>query len=500
MGTRMRTGRGSASGLAIVLAVVGMVSLASAADHPTLVDPEKTSCETCHDEILAVSVPHPPAADDCLTCHSFDRSEGQTTVELMETGAALCLACHDDYAGAAEGAVAVPHAPVIDDCAACHDPHGTEFDALLVAAPGGICLECHDAEDTDEQHPIPVSRADCRSCHEAHGSENPHMLRGVSQHTPFEEGSCEACHRKPRGTRVRLLQEGGALCEACHGDMAGDDDAVVHTALRQGRCVGCHDPHLADRPDLLKADGGELCFPCHPEIAERATGPGAHAALEDGCDSCHDVHATAFWDDQSTNEGITKDCTDCHSASSRHAGASLQNPPKDYTRVPAISSMLKDSVHKRLVMNTTTGNPSNYHGCLICHTDVDFSIYYDDALFEIAITDYGGVHRWSSMPSCTRCHSLDNGIISPGPRAYGHERLDIDQGDNTRCLRCHNIYNQTAGRYHGHNATIESCAGCHYNFAAMNDYGTPEVYVYGDESMGDECADCHNTEYHPPKP
>ncbi|KAF5415157.1 MAG: hypothetical protein C5S48_06655 [Candidatus Methanogaster sp.] len=58
----------------------------------------------------------------------------------------------------------------------------------------------------------------------------------------------------------------------------------------------------------------------------------------------------------------------------------------------------------------------------------------------------------------------------------------------------------TAGRYHRHNVTIESCAGCHYNVAAINDYGTSEMHVCGNESMGDECAGCHDTEYHPPKP
>ena len=279
MGTHLRSVCGLGLFVAVALGSGVVVETTSAADHPTLVDPEKTTCVTCHDEVLAVRVPHPPAVDDCLTCHVFEESGSQSGVELMESGSELCLACHDGLTAAATGEVAVPHAPVTDDCGTCHSPHGTDFDAMLVVEPGQVCGQCHDADDTDAAHPIPVRRADCRSCHEAHGSETTHMLRGSSQHTPFKEGSCDACHRKPRGTRVRLLQEGGALCEACHGDVVDDAGAVVHTALQQGRCVECHDPHLADQPHLLKAVGGELCFSCHPEIAKRASGPGAHAAL-----------------------------------------------------------------------------------------------------------------------------------------------------------------------------------------------------------------------------
>jgi predicted CXXCH cytochrome family protein len=470
---------GSALGLAIAVMVGVTVSLASAADHPTLVDPEKTTCETCHDEILAVSVPHPPAADDCLTCHSFDRSAGQTTVELMETGAALCLACHDDYAGAAEGAVAAPHAPVIDDCAACHDPHGTEFDALLVAAPGGICLECHDAEDTDAQHPIPVRRADCRTCHEAHGSDTKHMLRGVSQHTPFEEGSCEACHRKPRGTRVRLLQEGGALCEACHGDMAGDDDAVVHTALRQGRCVGCHDPHLADRPGLLKADGGELCFSCHPEIAERANGPGAHAALEDGCDNCHDAHRSdrraMLLDDEDEL------CRACHDPSDPdlrrlHLGAEMTSTHCGSCHDPHGSTSMP------LIANGSIHAPFR-EGCSICHegsaeTLVDGG---GNALCEICHDDVTEIIATSAVPhpamemvECVDCHS---------PHASRQPKLLRASGGDL-CLACHDEQAGNEGEtVHGAISWI-GCHSCHLPHGGSEDHLLRT-------SGNDLCNGCH---------
>ena len=77
--------------LAIVLICGTVAGTGEAADHPTLVDPEKTTCETCHDEVVAVRVPHPPAVDDCLSCHVFEAGEGEMSVALVESGSALCL-------------------------------------------------------------------------------------------------------------------------------------------------------------------------------------------------------------------------------------------------------------------------------------------------------------------------------------------------------------------------------------------------------------------------
>ncbi len=88
--------RWSAGRSVMVVSLAAFAVTAFAADHPTLVDPEQATCETCHDEILAVLIPHPPAVDDCLACHEFDQSGDRTSVELMETGSTLCLACHDE--------------------------------------------------------------------------------------------------------------------------------------------------------------------------------------------------------------------------------------------------------------------------------------------------------------------------------------------------------------------------------------------------------------------
>ncbi|HSN55295.1 MAG TPA: cytochrome c3 family protein [Candidatus Sulfomarinibacteraceae bacterium] len=453
---------------------------APAAEHPTLVDPGSTDCATCHDELLEVAV-HPPAVDDCLTCHEFERTGEGTSVELVEAGAALCLACHDGLGKAAAGQLEAPHAPVVDDCGSCHDAHGTGQRALLVEPPEELCLTCHDADATDSLHPIPVRRGDCGSCHDPHGADSDHMLRGTSRHLPFAEGSCDACHRQPRGTRVRLLREGGELCAACHGDMGGGvDPSGRHTAVRQGRCTACHDPHLADRPNLLKADGGELCFSCHPEVADAAKGPGAHPILEEGCDGCHDPHA-------SEHSALLVDdaddlCRACHDAgdaelAERHLDADMttarcggcHDPHGSRTRPliarGSVHAPFRDgcsSCHEGTAKALQGGGGNDL--CAACHDDVVESA--STATFRHAAMD---------MAECVDCHS---------PHASRQPSLLRSAGGGV-CLTCHEGQAGGAGEaVHGAVAWI-GCRSCHLPHG-----GSQENLL---RATGNElCVGCHS--------
>ena len=400
-----------------------------------------------------------------------------------------------------------PDGESIVNCSFCHNSFHSLFDESDVLS----CGDCHPESENYPQHPYAGYRggATCANCHSGSGHLNIHEI---------SVPGCGDCHSKvfddiKEGYDYYAMDDDPANLAPNGSKMTHKRDTIVSLLFGgsdpQGLSgIGSYFYSRHAYPDSSggwqdatgpERTGDQVCINCHSEIVRN------EGVLHDEnwgmvtCKPCHDLWNDAVYGGTPNVHYLSSPhCTDCHTTCSWHAGISMQNPPKDYARAPAISLMLEDSVHERLVMNTTTGNPSNYLGCLICHTGVDFNIYYDDAFFEITIMDYGGVHRWSSMPSCTRCHSLDDNITSLGPGAYGHERLDIGWDNNTQCLICHNIYNQTAGRYHGHNVTIESCVGCHYNATAMNDYGTPAMYVYGNESMGDACADCHNTTYHPP--
>jgi DmsE family decaheme c-type cytochrome len=52
-----------------------------------------------------------------------------------------CYSCHAEK----RGPVLWEHAPVAEDCALCHSPHGSVRQALLVKTPPLLCQQCHSA-------------------------------------------------------------------------------------------------------------------------------------------------------------------------------------------------------------------------------------------------------------------------------------------------------------------------------------------------------------------
>jgi len=112
---------------------------------------------------------------DCSDCHDPHRGFEQTTWNgLNET----CLGCHTEMAGP----FVFEHAGVSEeDCTACHRPHGSNNDQLLVQDGNGLCLQCHfdvafNADDGfaigDQSHAgLLTGEARCYDCHfEIHGS------------------------------------------------------------------------------------------------------------------------------------------------------------------------------------------------------------------------------------------------------------------------------------------------------------------------------------------
>ncbi len=315
------------SGLAVAVILTLSAPTATAGQHPSLIDPATTNCSECHEDILEGAVRHTPATDDCLACHVFGKVDDRTSVSVSASGTELCLTCHGELEPAVRGSLEAPHPPVVDGCGNCHDPHSSSEDHLLVVPLTDLCGSCHDVTETDAAHPIPVSRADCRGCHASHGSKVEHMLVGTYRHVPFSEGSCEGCHRKPRGTRVRLKLDGDRLCYACHSDLEQRlTSGHVHTAVSQGLCLSCHNPHLSGRPKLLRAPDDDLCLGCHSAVEAKIAGEHTHAALEGGCGGCHDPHQSGYRG-QLVEQPITL-CMSCHDQDDRqlvgsHLGADL---------------------------------------------------------------------------------------------------------------------------------------------------------------------------------
>ena len=112
------------------------------------------------------------------------RPHGSTTEPLLKADSVneTCYGCHADL----RGPFLFEHAPVRDNCVNCHQPHGSNHEALLVTTRPLLCQQCH----AQPGHPselltrgnmangprpdIRLMNRGCSNCHsQIHGSNHP---------------------------------------------------------------------------------------------------------------------------------------------------------------------------------------------------------------------------------------------------------------------------------------------------------------------------------------
>jgi predicted CXXCH cytochrome family protein len=157
-------------------------------------------CTTCHGDVLRdakqVKSSHLPAREDCATCHDPHGSLVKPILKRAEKD--LCLGCHAPIATLLKDAKAKKHLPVEQGkCDTCHKPHDSDQPDLLKAAGPGLCTGCHvpDVPKMLTAHAgIPVAKSDCVACHEPHASASGVLIQPV-EHKPFAGKACIACHK-----------------------------------------------------------------------------------------------------------------------------------------------------------------------------------------------------------------------------------------------------------------------------------------------------------------
>ena len=479
-----------ALGGVLLLAAAGLAAVAPEARHPRLVSLEAARCSTCHGTLLrGMASVHPPAVEDCLSCHEAEITDERTTVTLSGPPPELCLACHDDKARAAGGDVAAPHAPVADTCLNCHDPHGTRQKRLLLEAVPGLCLGCHDVDELQTKHGNQLTEnIDCLSCHDPHGNDIPRMLRGETLHPPFGDGECTACHRKPFAGRVRLVARGARICTACHGEMVKPDAVSVHPALDRTRnrqvCVACHDPHMSATAALTRRAGPALCAGCHPGVVAGAEGPLGHAAAAEDCTTCHRPHGAD--EPHLLASSIPGLCLECHDAADEelratHLGAGLEDLDCVGCHTP------HGDGNEKLLARTV--HPPVLEGCDTCHEGT-FDRLVDDGASSLCLACHDDVgeaassarytHAALEMAPCTQCHN---------PHASAQDRL-VKERDGRECLACHD--DMGAGKdevAHGVIALL-GCRACH------EPHGGGRKHLLREETDA-LCLGCHDSSHAP---
>jgi predicted CXXCH cytochrome family protein len=157
----------------------------------TIVNPRQSpeTCFQCHlDKRGELSLPHSHAVlagkvgcGDCHDPHSGNAIKGGAL--NLATANETCTTCHT----AQKGPFVFKHNATLEGCTACHNPHGSVNQKMLVARDDNLCLRCHlEVAGTGqiivggEDHASRLQRGTCWSagCHEAvHGSNANKSLR-----------------------------------------------------------------------------------------------------------------------------------------------------------------------------------------------------------------------------------------------------------------------------------------------------------------------------------
>lgn len=132
-------------------------------------DPE--TCFGCHLDIKAKFKlqHHHPVLEGKMTCSDCHNMHGK---DVRATGGAMlmgqdeaCFKCHKEM----KGPFVFPHEAMRDGCVACHNPHGSISDKLLVAGPTVTCIRCH----IQDKHGAVKHYTNCVDCHtRVHGSNH----------------------------------------------------------------------------------------------------------------------------------------------------------------------------------------------------------------------------------------------------------------------------------------------------------------------------------------
>jgi len=177
----------------------GSLHVAAGGGKGTIINPLKSpeTCFQCHlDKRAQFSLPNSHQVLNgkmgCSDCHEVHKGNAVAgTGADLEGQNATCTKCHTEQ----RGPFVYEHGAMREGCVACHNPHGTINQKMLVARDANLCLRCHlEAPDlgktgqinanaihhTAEDHATRLMQGTCWSagCHEApHGSNSNNHFR-----------------------------------------------------------------------------------------------------------------------------------------------------------------------------------------------------------------------------------------------------------------------------------------------------------------------------------
>ncbi|MEK7405556.1 MAG: DmsE family decaheme c-type cytochrome [Acidobacteriota bacterium] len=200
------------------------------------------ACIACHrtdDKVNGYSRSrHAQSRVACVDCHASPHSKVsllpartafrnedaplRVVRHLKTPSADLCLSCHTDLRGRFRMPYRHPLGGQALACVSCHNPHQDETRQARQA--NAKCFSCHEDKRGPWAYEHPPATEDCASCHEPHGSVAPGMLKTAQ---PFQCLSCHSIAEDRHGAEVGGARFSRALfsrCTACHGAIHGSHE------------------------------------------------------------------------------------------------------------------------------------------------------------------------------------------------------------------------------------------------------------------------------------
>lgn len=162
----------------------------------TILKENTDRCFACHVDVLAKFKlqHHHPVAEGrmtCSDCHDAHGEDSRATVgAMLKRSDEKCFKCHKEM----KGPFVFEHEAMREGCQACHNPHGSVQDKMLVAGQSTTCLRCH--------YDINTNPSGNLSGGVAHGSTaSTTGAKGGN----YDVGRGEECidhHRAPHGSSI----------------------------------------------------------------------------------------------------------------------------------------------------------------------------------------------------------------------------------------------------------------------------------------------------------
>jgi predicted CXXCH cytochrome family protein len=171
--------------------------------------------------------------------------------------------------------------------------HSSIISKAVVHPVASSCDSCH--EQVSKPHPQKSVKtfkltqeppALCATCHAPFGSKK-------YVHTAVKNGMCTSCHDPHSSAQQKLLvTKPDGICATCHPDKT--DFKYMHGPAAAGDCLTCHNPHESDNKAQTLKSGADICFSCHVDLQNVMQKADVHPAMKNGCTSCHNPHGSAF--------------------------------------------------------------------------------------------------------------------------------------------------------------------------------------------------------------